>query len=90
MIDTTTPCDDCGTLVPTEIHAEEFGFCVDCSNDYFGHRAKYDPVWGPMGRPDNPLDACECGQEDPLPVAHDDGCPIWEAAKNEQMEREEK
>ena len=35
------------------------------------------------------LDACKCGQEDPLPIAHDDGCPIWEAEKNEQMEREQ-
>lgn len=30
-----TPCDDCGELVDTEIHAEELGMCVDCSNDYY-------------------------------------------------------
>jgi len=90
MNDTMTPCNDCGTLVPTEIHAEELGFCLDCSNQYWGHYGKYDSVWGLMGRPDNPLEACECGQDDPLPIAHEDGCPIWEAAKNEQMEREMK
>jgi hypothetical protein len=31
---------------------------------------------------------CVCSQIDPLPIAHEDGCPIWEAAKNEQIERE--
>jgi hypothetical protein len=30
-----TPCDVCETLIDTEIHAEEFGMCIDCSNDYF-------------------------------------------------------
>jgi hypothetical protein len=30
-----TPCDVCETLIDTEIHAEELGMCIDCSNDYF-------------------------------------------------------
>ena len=30
-----TPCDVCETLIDTEIHAEEFGMCVECSNEYF-------------------------------------------------------
>ena len=52
MNDTMTPCVDCGTPVPTEIHAEEFGFCLECSNQYWGHYGNYDPMWGPLGRPD--------------------------------------
>lgn len=32
---------------------------------------------------------CNCGQLDELPIAHDDGCPIWEQAKQEQQERED-
>ena len=33
---------------------------------------------------------CVCGQSDPVAWTHDDGCPVWEAAKNEQIERENK
>jgi hypothetical protein len=33
--DSLTPCDVCETPIDTEIHAEEFGMCVECSNDYF-------------------------------------------------------
>jgi len=50
MIDTMTPCNDCGTPVPTEIHAEELGFCLDCSNQYWGHYGNYDQKWGRLGR----------------------------------------
>ena len=32
-----TPCDVCGDKVETDIHAEELGMCVDCSNKYFTH-----------------------------------------------------
>jgi hypothetical protein len=32
---------------------------------------------------------CSCGQVDPLPIAHDDGCPVWEQARQEQAESEE-
>jgi hypothetical protein len=32
---------------------------------------------------------CLCGQIDPLPLAHDDGCPVWEKARQEQQESEE-
>jgi hypothetical protein len=34
----TTPCDKCGTLIDTDIHAEELGMCVECSHDYFDHK----------------------------------------------------
>jgi len=33
----TTPCNPCGIAVDTDIHAEELGMCVDCSNEYFTH-----------------------------------------------------
>jgi hypothetical protein len=32
-----TPCDKCGDKIETDIHAEELGMCVDCSNEYFSH-----------------------------------------------------
>lgn len=32
-----TPCNSCQAPVLTDIHAEELGMCVDCSNDYFTH-----------------------------------------------------
>jgi hypothetical protein len=32
-----TPCDSCQTPIATDTHAEEFGLCVACSNDYFNH-----------------------------------------------------
>lgn len=31
------PCDKCGTLIEADIHAEELGMCVECSNAYFNH-----------------------------------------------------
>ena len=31
------PCDVCGDPVNADIHAEELGMCIDCSNDYFTH-----------------------------------------------------
>jgi len=31
------PCVDCGEPVDAEIHAEELGMCVECSNKYFDH-----------------------------------------------------
>ena len=34
---TLTPCDSCETPIDSDIHAEEFGLCVGCSNDYFNH-----------------------------------------------------
>jgi len=33
----TTPCDECGTLIDTDIHAEELGMCVECSYKYWNH-----------------------------------------------------
>ena len=32
-----TPCDKCGEKIQADIHAEELGMCVDCSNAYFSH-----------------------------------------------------
>lgn len=37
MID-TLPCDTCEKPIDKDIHAEELGMCVDCSNDYFDHK----------------------------------------------------
>ena len=34
---TQTPCDECGTPIDTDIHAEELGMCVECSNKYWSH-----------------------------------------------------
>jgi hypothetical protein len=31
------PCDVCGDKLQADIHAEELGMCVDCSNAYFTH-----------------------------------------------------
>lgn len=31
------PCDKCGDKIQEDIHAEELGMCVDCSNEYFSH-----------------------------------------------------
>jgi len=36
-VESMTPCDDCGVLIPSDIHEEELGMCVDCSNEYFTH-----------------------------------------------------
>jgi hypothetical protein len=30
-------CDKCGEPVAKEIHAEELGMCIECSNAYFDH-----------------------------------------------------
>lgn len=31
------PCDECGTPVKADIHAEELGMCIPCSNEYYDH-----------------------------------------------------
>jgi hypothetical protein len=33
-----TPCNVCETPIKTDIHKEELGMCVDCSNKYFDHK----------------------------------------------------
>lgn len=30
-----TPCDNCATRIPSDIHAEELGLCLTCSDAYF-------------------------------------------------------
>lgn len=30
-----TPCDNCATRIPSDIHAEELGLCLPCSDAYF-------------------------------------------------------
>ena len=32
------PCDKCGEPVDKDIHKEELGMCVECSNAYFEHK----------------------------------------------------
>jgi len=34
-----TPCDVCGDLMSADVHAEELGMCLECSNLYFSHDA---------------------------------------------------
>lgn len=36
-VEPTEPCVECGTAVDADIHAEELGMCVDCSNEYYNH-----------------------------------------------------
>jgi hypothetical protein len=31
-------CDKCGEPVKADVHAEELGMCLECSNDYFEHK----------------------------------------------------
>lgn len=31
------PCERCGDKVQADIHAEELGMCVECSNKYYDH-----------------------------------------------------
>jgi len=32
-----TECNNCDQLIATDVHEEELGMCVNCSNDYFDH-----------------------------------------------------
>lgn len=34
------PCNDCGTLIDADIHEEELGMCLDCSNAYWSHEGE--------------------------------------------------
>lgn len=34
----TKPCNVCGELIASDIHEEELGMCIACSNDYFDHK----------------------------------------------------
>lgn len=31
------PCVNCGVMIDAEIHEEELGMCVECSNAYYNH-----------------------------------------------------
>lgn len=31
------PCDECGVPIHSDIHEEELGMCVECSNEYYNH-----------------------------------------------------
>lgn len=33
----TLPCNLCGELISKDIHEEELGMCIDCSNAYYTH-----------------------------------------------------
>jgi hypothetical protein len=37
----TKPCVDCESLVDAEVWDEELGFCLSCSDDYWGHTGRY-------------------------------------------------
>lgn len=32
------PCDNCGTAIPADVHSEELGYCLPCSNNFWSHR----------------------------------------------------
>lgn len=34
----TLPCDNCGTAIPADVHSEELGFCLPCSNKFWEHK----------------------------------------------------
>ena len=77
-IDNTVYCKNCFDVDlywrDCDRHSETECFVLSCKNcDY----EEYD------------CDDCLCEQDDPLPVAHDDGCPVWENAKNEIIERKD-
>lgn len=36
----TKPCDHCGVPIDSDIHTEELGMCLDCSNKYWGHEGE--------------------------------------------------
>lgn len=43
----TTPCDICGDIMDSDIHAEELGMCVECSYLYWSHLDDDHPCsWG--------------------------------------------
>jgi hypothetical protein len=33
------PCDNCGKLIPADVHSEELGFCLPCSNKFWSHKS---------------------------------------------------
>jgi hypothetical protein len=35
------PCNYCSTLIDSDIHQEELGMCLDCSNAYWSHNDEY-------------------------------------------------
>lgn len=37
MSDLTMPCQNCGVGVPSDVWAEELGFCVPCQHEFFDH-----------------------------------------------------
>jgi hypothetical protein len=39
-MDRTLPCNACGTHILWNIHEEELGLCVECSNTYFKNGEK--------------------------------------------------
>jgi hypothetical protein len=38
----TLPCIECAAPVDADIHGEELGLCLPCSNDYWGHLGKWE------------------------------------------------
>lgn len=36
-----TPCDYCSTPIDSDIHEEEMGMCLPCSNAYWSHNDEY-------------------------------------------------
>ena len=47
------PCIECLAPVPADIHGEELGLCLPCSNDYWGHVGKWEDTPVAYRRPAN-------------------------------------
>lgn len=41
------PCVECGAMVDADIHAEEFGMCLECHTAYFTHDDEEESVGNP-------------------------------------------
>jgi hypothetical protein len=80
-VDDVIYCVNCRGLEIEWFDCDKHGYTDENAECYklYCHNCGYD---------DYDCGDCNCGQEDPLPVAHDDGCPVWEQARQEQEERE--
>ena len=37
MSEQMTGCVECGVMMPSDVHAEELGMCLECSNRFWEH-----------------------------------------------------
>ena len=58
MDELVKPCQNCGVGVPSDVWAEELGFCVECQHEYFDHL--------PEGACGHFVRSCPNGEGDPF------------------------